>query len=119
MLNFLEAAYVSAIHFTFAHMKWKHIMAVICLLVLGTQVLPVKQLGLLLSSNTINEELPHSVDDGKDISKEDFAKKKLILPASFELSASFSYITRQYIHFSVSLPDSHAGDIPTPPPNIA
>lgn len=100
-------------------MKWKHVIAVVCLLVLGTQVLPLKQLGSLLSSNTVNEELPHGMDDGKDIGKASLVKENIILPSGIALSAIFSNLTREYIHFAVSLPDCHAGDIHTPPPNVA
>jgi len=99
-------------------MKWKHVIAIICLVVLGTQVLPVKQLGSLLSSNTMTEELPHNMDEGKDTAKA-FAKNNIVLPHGVELSAFFSNISREYFHFAVSLPERHAGDIPTPPPNAA
>jgi len=100
-------------------MKFKHVIAFFCLLVLATQMLPVRQLGALLSSNTINEELPHGFDDGKDISKIDFSKHHIILPPGLAVSSSFLNISREYFHFAVSLPASHAGDIPTPPPNVA
>ncbi len=82
-------------------------------------MLPVKQLGALLSSNTVNEELPHGLDDGKDISKSDLAKNNIILPSEVALAGFISNTTREYIHFSVSLPKHHAGDIQTPPPNAA
>ena len=82
-------------------------------------MLPVKQLGALLSSNTVNEELPHGLDDGKDISKVDFAKNNIILPSEMAVSGLISNISGEYIHFSVSLPKHHAGDIQTPPPNAA
>lgn len=82
-------------------------------------MLPVKQLGALLCSNTMNEELPHALDDGKDISKLDLAKNNIILPSEMALSGFISNTTREYIHFSVSLPKHCAGDIQTPPPNAA
>jgi len=100
-------------------MKWKHVIAVVCLLVLGTQVLPVKQLGALLSSNTMTEEIPHALDDGKDISKSDFAKNNMVMPPGIAISSMLHNTSREYIHFAVTLPDCHAGDIHTPPPNTA
>jgi len=100
-------------------MKWKHVIAIFCLLVLSTQMLPVKQLGALLSSNTVNEELPHGFDDGKDTGKLDLAKNNIILPSEWALSGIISNTAGEYIHFSVSLPKHHAGDIQTPPPNAA
>lgn len=100
-------------------MKWKNVIAIFCLLVLSTQMLPVKQLGALLSSNTVNEELPHALDDGKDTGKIDLAKDNIIPPSQMALPGLIANINREYIHFSVSLPKHHAGDIQTPPPNPA
>lgn len=100
-------------------MKWKQVIAIICLLVLGTQVLPVKQLGALLSSNTMTEEIPHGLDDGKDISKAEFAKSNMVMPPGIAVSSFLNNISREYFHFAVTLPSFHAGDIHTPPPNAA
>lgn len=100
-------------------MKWKQVIAIICLLVLGTQVLPVKQLGALLSSNTMTEEIPHGLDDGKDIGKGDFAKSNMVIPSSIGVSTFLNNVSKEYFHFAVTLPDFHAGDIQTPPPNAA
>jgi len=83
------------------------------------QLLPVKQLGSLLFSNQLQEELPHTVDGGieKDMkSKIDF-KKEFCCTHNF---AQINYIytsATAYIHFVTALPLLHAGDIQTPPPN--
>jgi hypothetical protein len=43
----------------------KKLIAFTCLFVLSVQVLPVQQIGSLLGSNTINEELPHNFSSEK------------------------------------------------------
>lgn len=83
------------------------------------QLLPVKQLGSLLFSNQIQEELPHTTGDvEKDMKgKLDF-KKDFCCNYSF---AQINYICSNvncYIHFATVLPFPHAGEIHTPPPNF-
>ena len=84
------------------------------------QVLPVKQLGSLLFSNQIQEELPHgSTEVEKDMKGKLDIKKEFYCAHNF---AAINYINTNatcYIHFATALPLSHAGDIQTPPPNFA
>ena len=101
-------------------MKLKTFISFFCLIVLMFQLLPVKQLGSLLFSNQIQEELPHATNEvEKDI------KGKLDFKKEFHSTHDFaqvSYIysnTTAYIHFATALPLPHAGEIHTPPPNIA
>lgn len=101
-------------------MKLKTIISLFCLVVLMFQLLPVKQLGSLLFSNQIQEELPHSMDDvEKDIKgKLDF-KKDFCCTHDFAEINHISANAIGYIHFATALPAAHAGEIHTPPPNIA
>ena len=84
------------------------------------QVLPVKQLGSLLFSNQLQEELPHATED---VEKD--SKGKLSFKKDFECTHSFVQVNGilfniiSYIHFATALPNTHSGDIHTPPPNIA
>ncbi len=101
-------------------MQLKRIIAVICLLVLTIQVLPVKQIGYVLFGNQVNEELPHSLDLEKKTDCKCFPFKDDPFLASSAIALYPPiYSGNQYIHFTITLPDSHEGDIPTPPPNIA
>ena len=93
----------------------KKLIAFICLFVLSVQVLPVQQIGSLLGSNTINEELPHNFSSEKntDLKFEHTGVDISLYQANDETSAAI------YIHFASSIPDNHQGEIHTPPPNIA
>ena len=92
----------------------KKLIAFICLFVLSVQVLPVQQIGSLLGSNTINEELPHNFSSEKstDLKFEHTGFDISLYHVSDETSAAI------YIHFASSIPDNHQGEIHTPPPNI-
>jgi len=84
------------------------------------QVLPVEQLGSLLFSNQIQEELPHAAAAvEKDTKGKVDLKKEFCCTHNF---AAINYIYTNaacYIHFTTALPLFHAGDIQTPPPNFA
>lgn len=98
-------------------MQLKKAIALFCVLVLSIQVIPVKQIGSMLFSNMIQEELPHSFDV-------DQGKGKLLKGDPFDTHTStigcISFTNSvEYLHFAITLPSPHTGEIPTPPPNIA
>ena len=84
------------------------------------QLLPVRQLGSLLFSNQLQEELPHASNEvEKDLKgKLDF-KKEFYPTHDFALVNYIFSSTTSYIHFATALPLPHAGEIHTPPPNVA
>jgi len=96
-------------------MKFKKIIALLCIVVLSTQMLPVKAIGAVLFGNQINEEIPHSLDAGKD------APCKLLLKDDLFFSVAGNHLisgsVREYVHFASLLPSNHAGEVQTPPPN--
>lgn len=99
-------------------MKLKKIITLFCLLVLATQVLPLRQIGRILSSNQMTEELPHEI--GKDFAKYDPFGNDPFLPADFNLEAFRRSVKKNpFIHFDTELPAFHRGDIHVPPPNVA
>lgn len=93
----------------------KKLIAIICLIVLSIQVLPVEQIGTLLGSNSVNEELPHnfSTEKSADLKFES---------TGYDVSLSSQVVAENnalaYIHFTSSIPDNHQGEIHTPPPNF-
>ncbi|RFM30216.1 hypothetical protein [Deminuibacter soli] len=98
-------------------MKLKQILTLFCLLVLTTQMLPVRQIGRILSSSQMTEELPHDI--GKDFAKSDpFGNDSFLVPG-YTIESISGYHKRQFIHFDTELPAAHAGDIHCPPPNMA
>jgi hypothetical protein len=98
-------------------LKLKVISFFLCLL-LTMQMLPVQQIGRMLSSNQWTEELPHSTDDGSG--KEDLSLQKLFLPPSSLTGTSIRVETKAlaYIHFSSQIPSNHSTDVVSPPPDI-
>lgn len=83
------------------------------------QVLPIAQIGSMLSKNQWTEELPHDDDDtGKaDI----FAKLShpYLPPANFSNNISFLSETKAlaYIHHSEQIPSNHSTEVVVPPPD--
>ncbi len=100
-------------------MKLKNYISLVLLIVLMFQVLPIKQLGNLLFSNQLQEELPHGADDVEKDAKAKVAFKKDFCAIHDLTQLSFLQITsKRYIHFAIALPAPHAGEIHTPPPNL-
>jgi len=74
----------------------------------------------MLSGNQANEEVPHSPEDCKgDAAKFEFSKYDPFLVHDNTYTHPFLTGVQQYIHFAISIPASHAGEIPTPPPDAA
>jgi hypothetical protein len=94
-------------------MKLKKLIAIICIFTLGTQMLPVQQIGSVLFGNQINEELPHNYD-----SKEKESKGDIDFTTIHSSLPLFSVQVSAYLHFAVSLPSSYSKDVHTPPPNV-
>lgn len=98
-------------------MQLKKFIALFCVLVLSIQVIPVKQIGSMLFSSVIQEEMPHSFDT--DSGKGKLLKGDLFDAHTSTISCIFFKNSIEYLHFAITLPLPHTGEIPTPPPNIA
>ncbi len=91
-------------------------MAVLLLIVLGSQSLPVRQIGRFLFNSPFSEELPHDIDSVKD----DCCKCAVPPVHPYDGSApglESNASIGAYIHYAAALPANHSGDIQTPPPN--
>jgi hypothetical protein len=98
-------------------MKLKKIIAVICLMVLSTQVIPLRQIGAMLFSNQLTEELAH----GADCVKKPCEEKELhtYFPSAFDLQPqTLSGINNHSMYAHVRLVNLHVAEVPTPPPNL-
>ena len=98
----------------------KRIISLVLLFTLLLQVLPLRQVGYVLFSNQLNEELPHSIEDGKAPLKKFADLDDHLLFAgntSYLLSLFSSSII--YVSYTCNIPANHAGEIHTPPPNQA
>lgn len=98
----------------------KKIIPVFLLFTLMLQLLPVQQMGYVLFSNQINEELPHGLeDDGKaSVKKFTALDDQLLLNGHHGHLVSAFNNSASYISYSCSIPNNHAGEIHTPPPNF-
>lgn len=95
-------------------MSLKKIIALLFILVLALQVLPIKQVGAILSSNQINEELPHAQIEikGKLFFSDDVYEDSSFLSSLFPFFKQVSFL-----HFATLLPFIYNGEVLTPPPN--
>jgi len=98
-------------------MKIKKIIALICLVALSTQVIPLQQIGAMLFNNQITEEIAH----GSDCGKKGNAEKEVhhFFPAALNLTARELVVANNQSIYSRSiLVKLHIAEVPTPPPNI-
>jgi hypothetical protein len=99
-------------------MMLKRIISLILLLTLMLQVLPVKQVGAVLFSNQINEEIPHT-DTCKDIFKKQITLTEYEISAGTGIHSSVINNSKKFISYSSEVPCNHSLEILVPPPNIA
>lgn len=94
------------------------IISIFLSLLMTLQMLPIAQIGSMLSSNQWTEELPHGPED--DMGKADQAKFTASLPPEqYQLASDFSNLTALIrIHISADIPSNHSTDVVTPPPDI-
>jgi hypothetical protein len=83
------------------------------------QIAPVKKIGAILFGNQINEELVHApdADAGKELGKKLYKSDFYIVDSDNEKKL-LARRQGNYYNFSSLLPQNHAGDIHTPPPNF-
>ncbi|MEJ7685174.1 MAG: hypothetical protein WKG06_46475 [Segetibacter sp.] len=98
--------------------KLKIISLLLCLLMV-LQMLPIQQIGQMLSTNQWTEELPHNTaDDGKEDPSSQL--QKAFLPAYVLAGSSILTETKAnaYIHHSAQIPSNHSTDVVSPPPDM-
>lgn len=95
----------------------KQLFSLFFVFLLLTQMLPLRQIGSVLSSNQLNEELPHSIDLNKTCFKKSaqFSEYLSAVPAA----AVSTYIDYTFFapSFADRIPQYPAGEILVPPPN--
>lgn len=99
-------------------MMLKRIIALFLVFTLLLQVLPVKQVGYVLFSNQINEEIPHGMDVAKETLKQTLFNDGLShFTSSFQLLNNIGK-TYCFAFYASDIPNNHSTEVPTPPPNI-
>ena len=86
---------------------------------MAIQILPVAQIGCLLSSNQWTEELPHTGTED-DCKAGEVVFDKTFLPVIHnQFTPSFTLIRQDiHIHNSEQIPFNHSTDVVTPPPDV-
>ncbi len=93
------------------------LISIIFVLLMTLQMLPIAQIGSMLSSNQWTEELPHG--DGCENGKPDMSKFHSVLPPDQYRVISFqkNEENRMNAFFSEIIPSNHSFDIDCPPPD--
>jgi hypothetical protein len=82
-------------------------------------MLPVRQIGRMISSNQWTEELPHGADDDPGKADPSALAKLYIAPGNITGHSLFAEIKAlAYIHFSAQIPSNHSTDVVSPPPDL-
>jgi hypothetical protein len=97
-------------------MKAKKIIALFCLLFIGLQALPVKQLGAILFNNQITEEIAHANDGGKKHFSENPSDHYLPVYAHSYVHENIG-TNNHTTHGYFPLVQLHVAEVQTPPPN--
>lgn len=95
----------------------KKIFGIILLLVMAIQILPVKQVGFLLCSNQLTEDLPLNADLEKDFIKKMDGKSNFLETGFYAIAHPSSDIIYAFLMYSDLIPLNHSSEIHTPPPN--
>jgi hypothetical protein len=100
-------------------LKLKIISFFLCLL-LTLQMLPIQQIGRMISSNQWTEELPHTTGDDDGKADDSTAFHKIFIAPGNITGPSLSAETKAlaYIHFSAQIPSNHSTDVVSPPPDM-
>lgn len=89
-------------------------------LLLAIQMLPIAQIGSMISQNQWTEELPHNASDdgGKADATAKFNHPYLPAAGRLDLVSFFSESKAlAYIHLSDQIPSNHSTEVVIPPPD--
>ena len=87
-------------------------------LLMTLQMLPIAQIGQMLSSNQWIEELPHNAGDNEGKAVGSFHSN--FLPTTLNFSIDFFAESKvlAYLHSSDQIPSNHSTDVIVQPPNL-
>jgi hypothetical protein len=95
----------------------KKFITYLLLFTLLVQILPVRQIGGILFSNQLSEELPHTEDTDDTESFKGLIKKDFFAIDTYSMDHSMEVFIHQHHLMDDTLPNNHAEDIHVPPPN--
>ena len=83
------------------------------------QMLPIAQIGMMLSTNQWTEELPHSSGDACKFEVSVPIYPFLLPLTNHHISTFAESMALAYIHTSARIPSNHSTDVVKPPPDRA
>jgi hypothetical protein len=93
------------------------IIAFFLSLLMTLQMLPITQIGQMLSTNQWTEELPHNAND--HVSKAEGSLHTGFFPSSINCIATIAETKAlAYLHASDQIPSNHSTDVVSPPPDL-
>jgi hypothetical protein len=85
-------------------------------LLMMVQMMPISQIGAMLSTNQWTEEIPHSCEQS---SKSDASVNNYLPPAQHMLVSAYCDATALlFLHISEQIPSNHSIDVVSPPPDV-
>lgn len=94
------------------------IIALLLLFLMSFQVLPIAQIGNMLSKGLLTEELPHTTDDAEK-DEGSFFKKNYSLNHEYPTltSADLARYTATGPYIQDAIPSNHSAEVVCPPPD--
>jgi len=98
-------------------MRKLKIIALFLVLLMCSQMLPITQIGQMLSTNQWVEEMPHNAADS---GKVECSLEPHFLPASISSCMPISVESKiiAYLQSSDQIPSNHSTDVVCPPPDV-
>ena len=86
-------------------------------LLMTLQMLPITQIGQMLSTNQWTEELPHNATDHSAKAEDNSHPNYFPPDHSYNLSLIAEVKALAYLHASEQIPSNHSTDVVSPPPD--
>jgi hypothetical protein len=119
LLRFFNIFHLGCFEHIFAltEMGKLKIIALFLVLLMTLQMLPITQIGQMLSTNQWVEELPHNALDS---GKAECSLEPHFLPPSISSHIAISAESKvvAYLHCSDQIPSNHSTDVVCPPPDV-
>ncbi|MEJ7587847.1 MAG: hypothetical protein WKI04_09840 [Ferruginibacter sp.] len=93
------------------------IIALFLSMLMTLQMLPIAQIGQMLSTNQWTEELPHNALDNGSKAEGNLNSNFFPPEMNYNLAMNAERKALAYLHSSDQIPTNHSTDIVTPPPD--
>jgi hypothetical protein len=87
-------------------------------LLMTLQMLPIAQIGQMLSTNQWTEELPHNANDHSGKAEDNSHSNFFPPEINYNMAVLAETKALAYLHSSDQIPSNHSTDIISPPPDV-